>query len=132
MEGRILTSKLTADLNNLTTSELYSLILFALYKLKDSKEYSTLSELVYVLDKDSLLKFLEYFGGITLTVPTLQEFKTMLHALLVYQAVTFEHADLEVALTSLDLNTIDVNNVKKVYFKLIELLRDYSFQGIPD
>ena len=44
------------ELNNLKTTDLFSLLLFVLYKIRDIEEYSTISELAYILDKESLLQ----------------------------------------------------------------------------
>ena len=66
------------QLDSLKVTDIYSLILFTLYKLKDIPEYSTLSELAYILDKKSLLNFFEYFGGTTITIPTLKDFKLVI------------------------------------------------------
>ena len=50
-------------LDSLDKDDIYSLMLFALYKLRDMPEYLALSELCYVLDGSNLPKFLTYFGG---------------------------------------------------------------------
>ena len=51
------------NLNKLTESDIWSFILFALFKMREIPEYTSLSELVYILDKTTLLKLCEYFGG---------------------------------------------------------------------
>ena len=56
-------SKTNQELLSIKELDIYSLILFALFKLRDIPDYLVLSELVYVLDKDNLLKLCEYFGG---------------------------------------------------------------------
>ena len=61
------------ELNKLTDSDIYSLILFALYKMNETNEYSSLSELSYLLDKESLLKLCEFYGGTTIRIPTINE-----------------------------------------------------------
>ena len=53
-------------------TDIYSIILFIIFKIKKLPEYAALSELVYVLDKDSLLKLCEYFGGTTIKIPTIE------------------------------------------------------------
>ena len=50
----LMKSNIQASLDNLNMVDIYSMMLFALYKLNNVPEYSTLSELVYILDKDSL------------------------------------------------------------------------------
>ena len=78
------------DLYKLTQPEISSLICESLYALKDCNKYSTISELAYLLDRESFIKFIKYFGGMTITVPTLEEFKDTIKLLLLYQAVEIE------------------------------------------
>jgi hypothetical protein len=47
-------------------------------------DYMVLSELVYVLDKDNLLKLCEYFGGSTIKIPTIKELESIVYSLLLY------------------------------------------------
>ena len=56
------------ELDKLTTSDIYSLMLFALYKSNELPEYSTLSQLAYILDKEHLLQLCEVFGGLTINL----------------------------------------------------------------
>lgn len=51
------------DLNNLHLSDIYSLILFIMYKIQDLPEYAILSELCYLLDGANLTRLLTYFAG---------------------------------------------------------------------
>ena len=71
------------ELSKLKTMDVFSLLLFILYKVRDIDEYSTISELAYVLDKDNLLKLCEYFGGLTITIPTIDELENIINSLLV-------------------------------------------------
>ncbi len=89
------------DFEQLKEKDIYSLLLFALYKLKEIPEYSTISELSYILDKDNLLTLLTYYGGMTIRIPTLREFKLVLNALLLYEYVHLEGIDFEKALVKL-------------------------------
>lgn len=83
-------SRPKTELDNLRTKDIYSLILFALFKLKDLPEYSALSELAYVLDKENLLKLCEFFGGMTITIPTMQELESIVYSLVLYQYVNID------------------------------------------
>ena len=79
--------KIKENLLTLHDMDRWSLILFVLYKLKNIPEYSTISELAYVLDKDNLLKLCEYFGGITIKIPTVDELELLIYSLVLYQYV---------------------------------------------
>ena len=70
-----------SNIDNLKKRDVYSLMLFVLYKLRDIPEYSSISELAYILDKDNLLRLCEYFGGITLTIPTIDELESIIYSL---------------------------------------------------
>ena len=67
-----MSNTLRKELDNLKMTDTFSLILFVLYKIRDVKEYSTLSELAYILDKDALLNLCEYFGGMSIKIPTIE------------------------------------------------------------
>lgn len=72
------------DLDLLKETDIYSMALFILYKFMEVPEYSSLCELPYILDKENLLKLCQYFGGQTIKIPTVLEFKGILNAILLY------------------------------------------------
>ena len=78
------------DFNSLSQPEVYALICESLFCLKDNPKYSTISELAFLLEKDSFIKFIKYFGGLTITIPTMEEFKETIGLLLLYQAVEID------------------------------------------
>lgn len=115
------------QIKNLKDTDCYSLILFCLYKLLNIPEYSSLSELVYVLDKQNLLNLCEYFGGQTITIPTIDELETLTYALLLYQYVNVEKKDYAESLELIGQDSKDLRRVKKCYSKLCEVLENYEF-----
>jgi len=115
-------------LEGLEMTDVYSMILFAVYKMKDIPEYHTLSELAYILDNDSLFNFLEYFGGMTIKVPTMKEFKLVINALLLYQYVDIEEIPFQQALKLLDSEDYKTAEIKSCYFKVKEVLNNYDFR----
>lgn len=115
------------DIKTLKDTDCYSLILFCLYKLIDVPEYSSLSELVYVLDKQNLLNLCEYFGGQTITIPTIDELEALTYALLLYQYVNVEKKDYTESLELIGNDSKDLRLVKKSYTKLCEIIEKYSF-----
>ena len=46
--------QLTRDVSKLKEDDVINVLLYAIYKLTNDPEYSAISELAYVLDKDSL------------------------------------------------------------------------------
>ena len=116
-----------SELNKLRTTDLFSLLLFVLYKIRNIEEYSTISELAYVLDKDNLLNLCEYFGGITIRIPTIDELEGVVNSLLVYQYVNIDGYDYKEAVKKIGFDSTQLRQVKKDYNKIVEILKDYSF-----
>lgn len=121
-------SNIKPKLDELKSTDIYSMILFALYKLKEIPEYSTLSELVYILNKESLMNLLNYFGGLTITIPTQNELKIVVNALLLYQFIQLENKEINEAIKLLDIDESLIKEVKLTYFKLSEILDKYDFR----
>lgn len=118
------------DLNTLKQVDVYSLILFALYQIKDIPEYSTLSELAYVLDKPNLFSLLDYFGGTTITIPTKRELQTIVNALLLYQTIKLEKLSFSSALSKLGkIDGLQLKEIKTLYGKLCDVLDRYYING---
>ncbi len=115
-------------LNSMKMTDVYSLLLFALFKLKDVPEYSTLSELAYILDGKYLFNFLEYFGGTTIKVPKLSDMKIVTEALLLYQYVNIEGIEFNQALKLVDDSGVTVKEIKNCYAKMVNLLNEYEFK----
>ena len=58
------------DINNLHLSDIYSLMLFVLFKVQEIPEYAVTSELCYLLDGANMTRLLTYFAGRTVKFPT--------------------------------------------------------------
>lgn len=121
-------SELVKSLEELNKEDLYSLMLFALYKLKDTKDYSTLSELVYILDKESLFNLLSFYGGLTITIPTMYDLKKILFALMLYQQVNIEGKDLQSTLRKINVEEVSIKDLKEAYYKICEVISNYEFK----
>lgn len=116
-------------LAQLKEKDLYSLALFALYKLIDIPEYSSLSELSYVLDHENLFSLCDFFGGQTIKIPTLDELETLIYALLLFMLTKVYKEELSEAETFLlDHGCKNLHAVKSQYKKLIGVIREYDFQ----
>lgn len=118
------------ELNHLTDGELDSLLLFALYKMVGCPEYSLLGELAFLLDRKTLIKFLSYFGGTTIAIPTLSEFQIVADALLLYEYVEMEGQEFDRALAFLsrDKSASKREKIKKAYFTICDILKDYELR----
>ena len=116
------------DLDILKTGDKNSLILFTLYKMQSIPEYSAISELAYLLDKKSLLNLCEYFGGCTIKIPTIAELDTVVNALVLYQQTKLENISFEQAALSMSQGTANMDEVKKAYVKICEVVNKYDFR----
>ena len=117
------------EINNLKTADIYSLMMFALYKMSDIPEYSALSQLAYILDKDNLLELCEFYGGLTITIPTIDELENMLYALLLYQEVDIEHKDYNKALEVLHKKDLPIDTIENNYVNVKDILKNYNFNS---
>ena len=120
-------SNIKQSLDELSKPDIYSIILFALWRIKENPDFALLSELSYILDNDSLVKFLKYYGGKQITIPTISEFRNMLDALLLYQEVNVENVPMKDALKEL-IDKEDISEVKNNYTKICDILDKYDFK----
>lgn len=120
--------RLKEELQKFKETDMYSLILFTLFKIKDIPEYSTLSELVYILDKDSLLKLCEYYGGLTIKIPTIEDLEGLVYSLVLYEAVDIKQQSFDEALKEIQQKYFDIKKVKSNYYAVKEVLAEYAFK----
>lgn len=114
------------ELNKLKQPDIWSFMLFALYKVKDIPEYSGLSELAYILDKKNLLKLCEYFGGCTITIPTIDELELLLYGLLLYQYIHIDHLEYNDAILLVNTTSVNEKDIRNSYIKIKEILENYE------
>lgn len=95
--------------------------------MNEIPEYSSLSQMSYVLDQKHLLRFFEYFGGQTIKVPTIQEMESLVYSLLLYQYVKIDKIDYEEALKLIGHKSSELRQVKKQYNSLCKILENYTF-----
>ena len=116
-----------ANLNLLHLSDIYSLMLFIIYKIQDIPEYAVLSELCYLLDGANLTRLLTYFAGKTITIPTEDEFTTLTNALLMYQYINIEGTSLTEAQNRLtDATTKQKEKALELYLQIIPIMKQYN------
>lgn len=120
-------TSIKAGLNSLQLSDVYSLLLFVLYKVKDIPDYAVLSELCYLLDNHNLIRLLTYFAGKTITIPSEEDFVILTSALLLYQYVNLDGISLTDALMKLsDLTPKQKDNVTNLYLQIIPIINNYN------
>ena len=115
------------SLNNLHLSDIYSLILFILYKVQDIPEYAVVSELCYLLDGANLTRLLTYFAGRTVTFPTEDEFQNVSNALLLYQYINVEGKSLVEAQSKLEnVTPKQKEKIIELYLKILPVMAQYN------
>lgn len=120
-------TSINANLNSLHLSDIYSLILFIIYKIQDIPEYAVLSELCYLLDGANLTRLLTYFAGRTVTFPTEDEMATMTNALLLYQYINIEKNSLVDAQARLeDITPKQMEKITDLYLKILPVMKQYN------
>lgn len=113
--------------SKMTEQDVYSILLSFMYDLRKVPEYTTLSELCYLLDVESFMKLLKYFGGQTIKIPTKEEFSDIIQVLLLYQYAEIEKRPWKdaVALAGYDSNR--GKSAKNKLEKLKETFEKYNF-----
>ena len=124
-------SNIVKELNSLSAKDIYSMVLFALYKLKDNPQYSTLSELVYVLDKNSLFNFLSVFEGLTIKVPKLSELQEVIYGLMLFSLVHIQNVPYDQAFAQVYMPTMDKEALTNSYTNICSVidLNDFKREG---
>ena len=107
-------------------ADVYSLMLFLLYKIKDIPEYAVLSEMCYLLDSNGIQRILTYFAGKTIKVPTKDDFKILANALLLYQSVNIDRKSFTDSISELDLTAKQKEEVTDLYVKIIPIVNNYN------
>lgn len=120
-------SSIKKNLNNLHLSDIYSLMLFILFKVQEIPEYAVTSELCYLLDGANMTRLLTYFAGKTVTFPTEAEMAIVTNALLMYQYINIDGETFTTAQNKLgDLTNKEKEKITELYVKIIPIMKQYN------
>ena len=114
------------ELQKLKQIDIWSLMLFVLYNFQKLPEYSALSELAFILDEKSLLKLCEYFGGQTITIPTIDQLEETIYGMLLYQYIDVEKIPEKDAVLLLRADKSKEKAIKNCYRSLKVILSNYD------
>lgn len=115
------------NLNSLHLSDIYSLMLFILFKVQEIPEYAVTSELCYLLDGANMTRLLTYFAGRTVTFPTEAEMAIVTNALLMYQYINIDGETFTSAQNKLgDLTAKEKDKVTELYIQLLPIMKQYN------
>lgn len=115
------------EVEKLKDDDLWSLLLFVLANIKEAPEYQGISELAFLLDRKSMFKLCEYYGGCTIKVPTIDELESLVYGLLMYEYIDIEKQSEEAALQLIRGNTTNITAVKQCYARMKSILSQYTF-----
>ena len=119
---------ISREMDLLKQDDVYSLVLFLLFQLKNDSKYSTLSELIYILGKEDLLKLCEYYGGMTIKIPTISELEYLIYCLTYFKYVQ-ENLSEDIIFKKLNVTPTKFNQIKQEYLRIEQILKGYSFEA---
>ena len=120
-------SNIKENLKNLKLSDIYSLMLFILFKVQEIPEYAVTSELCYLLDGSNMTRLLTYFAGKTVTFPTEAEMVIVTNALLMYQYINIDGETFTAAQNKLGkLSKKELEEVTELYVKILPIMKQYN------
>lgn len=114
------------ELKKLNESDVYSLIMFIMYQNNKLPQYSSMSQLSFILDSKNFLNLCEYFGGTDLHIPKIEEFEQYVVALTVYKKVHFDNILLENAIAQID-ESYDIDSIVTIYRTIENSLKEVDF-----
>lgn len=110
------------DLSRMSQSDIYSIVCELLYVIKDDPKYSAMSELAYILNQESFIKFIKYFGGTSITVPTLDEFKQTLRVMQLYHYFNVQNMSWKDALVKAGFERNETRSAQRKLMQFTEVL----------
>lgn len=113
-------------LKNLKEDDVWTLIMYTIYKCTGIQEYSLLSELVYTLDKKNLLNLCAILGGTTIRIPTIDELNIFTEALAVFQTSEAENLSFHVAFRKNGFPPAHKPQVANIYNMLKGIINEYK------
>ena len=102
------------DFEKLSEEDTYALICLLLAKVKDP-EFASFSETVNVLDQKNFENFITYFGGCTIKVPTIEEIRQVMRAIILYKLYVEDGFDFKRAMAKAGYKPNETLLAKKEY-----------------
>ncbi len=105
-----------------TKDNAYYIALMLLYFLKGEKKYSTISEMVYLLDRENFLNLVQYYGGQEVYIPNNEEIITALKTVLLYQYRVINKLSWAESLKKAGFSSSESTNARGLYIALEQVL----------
>ena len=110
------------DLQKLNQTDVYAVVCETLYALKNNPNYSVMSELAYLLDQKSFTNLVKYFGGTTIEIPTVDDFKKTIRVILLYQYFNIENMSWKDALIKAGYERSETRQAQKQLMQFTNVL----------
>lgn len=114
--------------NFLDKEDTYSMALLMLYASSDNPRFSTLSELVYLLDSNSFKNFIKYYEGQTIQVPTAKEIQDSLRLLILFQHSKVEKMEWHEALRESGFSQEESISARTKLGMMCDNIRKYHYR----
>ena len=113
------------DIKGLDKEDTYSITLLLLFVFSRNPKYSSLSELAYILDQDNFLKFIKYYEGQTITIPTMNEISKNLKVLMIYQYYVVDKLPWREALVKAGFDETESYSAQRLLYAFRKTIDDY-------
>lgn len=117
------------NLDKLKREDLFSVATALLYLLRGTPQYSTMSELFYILDYDNFIKIIKYFGGQVIRIPSSEEISDTLKILLLYQYREVEELDWKESLAKAGIPESESRSARGKVTHLRKILNSQEIGG---
>jgi len=114
------------DLDLLKEDDLITIILYCLYKFTKDSDYAAISELAYTVDKDSLYRLCSTFGGCTIKIPTLDEYRKIVKVMLIFQYINSDGLSFTEACEKAGTDDMNIEDIYEIYSIMNEVLDSYE------
>lgn len=114
------------NINDLSVEDTYSTALMLLFIFSKNDRYSTLSELAYILDHDNFMKFIKYYEGQTITIPSQEEITKSLRVLMLYQYYVIEQRGWKESLTKSGFSEDETYTAQRLLTSFKKSVEDYK------
>lgn len=122
-----MTDGINKVLSKFKEQDVYALLCGYLFEFKNVPEYSIISELAYLLDRESFVNLIDYFEGQTFKVPTKKDFQNAIRTLLLLQYYEIEGRPWKDSLVAAGFDTSDGRAAQIQLKKLKTTLEKYNF-----
>ena len=120
--------QINSNISQIIKEDVYSLMMILLYASDDNPRYSAINELAYLLDKDSFLNFIKFYEGQTIKVPTLEDLRTSLQILLLFQYYKIEKQNWHDALQNAGFDPEETFSAKRKLIKFMEYIDNHNLK----